>query len=166
MYALPQCGGPRILREVALHGPRSTRRYLADYVRQHLLLYCQEMVVAYRSLCRGCGHRPSLRHYLPRDGHCLRGGATVPGIFRVEISRPPLCAAGALRARQQYAGNCVDGADGDLVCRAESDEQFDLGVGTLPASGAWRDTGRGNRDAVPMVLSISGPGWQIRCDQA
>src|SRR5260370_13752960 len=92
-------GAENPTREVALHGPRFTRRYLADYVRQHLLLYCQEMVVAYRNLCRGCGHRPSLRHDLPRNGHCIRVGATVPRICRGERPRAPLSAAGPLRAR-------------------------------------------------------------------
>src|SRR5260370_13883923 len=115
LYALPQCGGPRILREVALHGPRFTRRHLADYVHQHLLLYCQDMVVANRSLYCGCRHRPSLRHHVSPDGNCFRGSPSVAGIFRVQVSRAPLCAAGALRARQQYAGNCADGANGHPV---------------------------------------------------
>src|ERR1700681_358771 len=42
------------LREVALHGPRSSGGHLADYVHQHLLLYCQDLVVAHRSFrCSG-----------------------------------------------------------------------------------------------------------------
>src|SRR5260370_22912369 len=65
-------GAENPTREVALHGPRFTRGHLADYVRQLLLLYCQDMVVANRSVCCCCGHRPSLRHYLPRNGHWLR----------------------------------------------------------------------------------------------
>src|SRR5260370_19339379 len=102
-------GAENPTREVALHGPRFTRGHLADYVRQLLLLYCQDMVVANRSVCCGCGHRPSLRHHVSRDGHCFRGGASFAGIFPVEVSRAPLRPPGALRPRQQYGGNWLAG---------------------------------------------------------
>src|SRR5712692_890607 len=81
--------------------------------------------------------------------------------YRERPSAPP--------ARYVHGNNMLEivyGANGDPVYRAESDEQLDLGVGTVSASRTRRYTGRSNRDAVPMVLSLSGPGWQIRRHQA
>src|ERR1700688_747792 len=86
--------------EVALHGPRSSDRHLADYVHQHLLLYRQDVVVADRRVRCSGGHRSSFHHYIYPDGHCVRGRAGAARIFCVEVSRTAFCAAGALRARQ------------------------------------------------------------------
>ena len=50
----------------------------------------------------------------------------------------------ALRLRARYshgnnhAGDRLDRAHVDSVCRPESDEQFDLGVRTFPSGGTWR----------------------------
>ena len=91
----------------------------------------------------------------------------IPRIFCMEVSRAPLFVARALLARQQYDGDCMDGAHGDPVCRLEPDEQLDLGVGAVPG-------GRGlalRRSKSPGCSSqwyfrYPGPGWQIWRDQA
>ena len=101
------------------------------------------------------------------DGHCVRGRPGRAGLLCVEISRSRVTAP---PARYSHGNNTLEIVwtvlTADTVCRAEFDEQLDLGLRTFPPGRLRRHTGRSHRHAVRLVFPLSRARWQIRWDQA